>query len=157
MLGDREKTRFFWEQTEDNAVTTWSKCLIDFIDLKILKTPSYLQIRTFLEKDLTAILNAKQMTFAENIIYCSTELAKISLETYKLIGKSLFNAGFTPLSARYFMKSMDIVDKDPEVYYFLARYYIYIDALEEAKDFLCEALYLNDYYLPAKSLLKTLS
>ncbi|MFA6988695.1 MAG: hypothetical protein WC197_01380 [Candidatus Gastranaerophilaceae bacterium] len=157
LLGDKEKAKFFWAQTEDNAVTYWAKCLIDFIDLKVGKTPSYLQIRTFLEKDLTAILKAKQMNFAENIIYCGHTLVNINAETYKIIGKSLFNNDFIPLSARYFMKSKDIVDKDPEVYYFLARYYLHIKAFKEAKDFLHKALQLNSNYWPAKNLLEKLS
>jgi tetratricopeptide (TPR) repeat protein len=154
LLGNKDKAKSIWDKAEDNAAVHWARCLISFIDLNILKRPSYLQIRTFLERDLSAVLQAKQMDFAENIMYCGNTLININAETYKLIGKALFNSGFIPLSARYFMKSKDIIDKDPEIYYFLARYYLHIEATREAKDFLYKALELNRDYWPAKKFLQ---
>jgi tetratricopeptide (TPR) repeat protein len=157
LLGNKDRAKELWAKAEATPAISWGLCLTNFIDLEILKRPSYMQIRTFLEKDLTAILKAKQIDYAENIISCGNNLINVNLETYKIIAKSLFNSGFIELSAGYFMKSKSIIDKDPEVYYFLARYYVHMNLPKEAKYFLQKAIDLNNNYWPASRLLKELS
>lgn len=153
LLGNKERARELWFNADDSPAVCWARCLIDMIDVKIELIPSFLQIRNFLECDLTYFIRAGKLNYAENVIQCSEFLADINPETHKFIGKALMNNGFPNLAVDFFMKSKDIISNDPEIYYHLAQYSLQINAFNEARLLLKQCLDLNRYYTPAKNLL----
>lgn len=150
-----EAEKLWYNCCPDSPAIQWGKCLLDFINLRPQShVPSYLQIRNFLEMDISSFIIANKLRYAENIIKNEKVLASVNLETYKLIGRVLLNYGFLNMAKKYLLKSIEIVDQDPETFYHLAQYNYAIGAYQESIKMLKRCLELNSYYVPASNLLK---
>ncbi|MFH0702435.1 MAG: hypothetical protein V2B14_02710 [bacterium] len=154
LLGNKDTARKLWFSAPNSSAICWGKCLIDFINLKVGQTPSFLQIRNHLECNIGYFIQANQLVYIENIIKCSEVLASINLETYKFIGRALMNHNFPNLAVAYLLKSQKIVPHDPEIYFHLAQYSYQTEAYQEGKNMILKCLSLNKNFLPAKKLLE---
>jgi len=153
LLGNKDKTRELWFNAPESSAICWGKSLIDLIEIKIGLVPTFLQVRNFLERDLTYFIRADKVNYAENVIQCNNFLSDINPEANKFIGKALMNSGFQNLAVTFFLKSQEMIPTDPEIYYYLAQYTYQVGALDETKRMLKQCLDLNITYTPAKILL----
>lgn len=153
LLGNKDKARKLWFNAPESSAICWGKSLIDLIEAKVDYIPTFLQVRNFLECDLSYFIKADKVNYAENVIKCSNFLSDINPETNKFIGKALMNNGFPNLAVTFFLKSREIIPTDPEIYYHLAQYTYQLGALPEARRMLKQCLDLNITYTPAKILL----
>lgn len=154
LQGNEYKARNLWYNAQENSVIQWAQTLYGFIHLRADRIPSYLQIRNYLEVDLGYLLKANQIEYAENLISCEDVMADINLETYKFIGRALFNNGYENLSVEFFMKSRDILPNDPEVYYHLAQYSFKVGSFRDVKLMAESCLDINKNYFPAKRIIE---
>lgn len=157
MSGDNASAKKIWSKLDKSSALSWGLCLVDYVEQKVSKIPTYLQIRNYLEKDLSNLLKAGQKELAQNLISCSETLVNINPESYKIIAKALFNQGYKDASVEYWAKSQEITNQDPEIYFYLAKYCFEKNAVLEAKAMLNNALDINELYLPAKKMLDEIS
>ena len=141
----------------ESSAVKWGNCLINLINLNLEYFPSFIQIRNHLECDLGYLIQANRIEYAESLIKSEEILASINPETYKFIGKALFNNGFANLSINYFMKSQSIMPNDPETYYHLGRYSHLAGSYTEARQMLEHCIAINRHYYPAEKLLSKIN
>lgn len=145
-----------FKQIEDDIRADWAIKLINLIENKIDKLPSYFQIRNFLEIDLNILLSAKCPDYIENIINAADFLYNINQESYKFIARFLYNNNFEELALYYLLKSKNKFYKDPEMHYLMAHCYIKMNHIDLAKKSLNACIQIIPDYLPAKRLRDTL-
>jgi tetratricopeptide (TPR) repeat protein len=158
LSGNKLEAERLWLSCSASPAVEWGKCLLDCVNLKHRpRTPSYLQIRNFLESDISYFITANKVKYAENVIKYEDLFISVNLETYKLLGRVLLSHGFLNLAKKYLLKSIRVVDQDAETYYYLGLYnYTAGDCQESIKN-LNKCLELNAYYVPAEDLLKKIN
>lgn len=134
----------------------WGKKLIQFIEGYVTYTPSYFQIRDFLEIDLNLLLQAKRPDYIESIINGADIFYSINPESYKFISRVMFNNDFADVALYYLKKAKDKFYYDPEMHYMFANCYIKQGEISLAKESLETCLSILPEYFPAKKLLGTL-
>lgn len=149
LLGNEPKAKELWYSIPENSAVLWGRSLLDFINLEIKKLPSFLQIRNFLECDIGHFIRTDNLEYAENLISCNEVLAQLNLESYKFIGRALFNYGFLAQSYKYFEKSRKLIDNDPEIYFHLGQYFYSTNDTKECIKMLDKCVELNKEYTPA--------
>jgi tetratricopeptide (TPR) repeat protein len=155
LLGNKLEAERLWCGCSSSPAVQWGRCLLDFINLRPQpRVPSYLQIRNFLEMDISYFITANKLSYAENVIKNENVLVSVNLESYKLIGRVLLNFGFLNMAKKYLIKSVEIVDQDSETFYHLGQYNYEIGAYPESITMLKRCLELNSYYVPAAKFLK---
>lgn len=154
LLGNIDTASHIWDDLPDSSARSWGKNIISFIKFESGSVPTYLQIRSYLESDLGHLIQANRLDYAENIIKYDDILMAINPETYKFIGKALFNNGYPDISVKYFLKSQKLIPQDAEVYFYLAQYGYLTQAYQETKHMLDQCIILNHHYTPAKIMLK---
>ncbi|MDD3014820.1 MAG: hypothetical protein PHC34_14050 [Candidatus Gastranaerophilales bacterium] len=157
LLGNEDNARKFWFYAPESGASSWGRCLIEFINVKVKQIPTFLQVRNHLESDLGYLIRADQLTYTENIIKCGEILTSINPESYKFIGRALMNNGFANLAINYFLKSQKMIPQDPEIYFHLGQYSYIVGAYEEGKKMLRQCIEMNKFYTPAVKLLEKLS
>lgn len=154
LMGDLKEAKQAFMMAKESSAQQWGLCIVDFISLKVERIPTFLQIRQFLEYDICNLLKAKKLELAENLISADEFLLQINPETYKYIGKALFNNGFGSLGLKYFAKSQKIIPNDSEIYFHLAQYSVQVKSYYDARQMLRQSIDLNSTYTPAKALLE---
>ena len=150
LQGNESEAKKLWDKCPPSPASQWGKCLLDFINLKSRPlVPSYLQVRNFLEMDISYFITANKVRYAENVIKNEEVLISINLESYKLIGRVLLNYGFLNMSKKYLMKSIDLVDQDSETFFHLGQLYYEMKAYNDCITTLEKCLELNPNYIPA--------
>lgn len=135
----------------------WANKLIQIINNSIIETPSFFQIRNFLEIDLNLLLEAGQAEFIEIIINRADLLSSINPESYKFISRVMLNNDFYDVALFYLNKAKNNFYCDPEMHFMLANCYIKKGDNQAAKDSVNNCLRILPEYYPAKKLLLTLS
>jgi tetratricopeptide (TPR) repeat protein len=153
LMGNEEQARNLWYSAPDSMPKEWGKCVLEYINLKRDREPTFLMVRNFLEFDIGYFIQANKMKYAENLIRQDDILASANIEAYKLIGRALINYGFLNMARKYLVKSLEMLPNDIETMYFLAQYNFMIGAYKEAASVLENCVANNYYYLPAKNLL----
>ena len=135
----------------------WGMKLIQFIEGYVANTPTYFQIRDFLEIDLNLLLQAKQPQYIENIINGADIFYSINPESYKFISRVMLNNDFPEVALYYLQKAKDKFYYDPEMHYMLANCYVKQGDIQLAKASLKNCLDILPEYFPAKKLLQKIS
>ena len=146
----------FNELTDIDFRANWAAKLIQIITNSIIETPSYFQIRNFLEIDLNLLLEAGQAEFVETIINRDDLLSSINLESYKFISRVMLNNDFYEVALFYLHKAKNNFYTDPEMHFMLANCYLKIGEKQLAKESINNCLRILPEYYPAKKLLLTL-
>ncbi len=155
LRGNIENTKDIWKNIkEENPALLWGESLLQFINLYVVNIPTFFQIRAFLEVDLDALLNAKQIEYCENIVNGAHLLYKNNQESYKFIGRVFLNNNYYELADMFLQKAKDVCYVDPEVHFMLAKCYINNGDLKMAKQALNTSLEKGFGYFPAKRLLE---
>lgn len=153
LTGDLAKTRKLWKLSKKNSpASEFGLIILDYIELKISKTPSFFQTRAFLEVFLNLFLENNLLDWAQNLVSRCDDFAKSNPESFKFIARALFSNGYFNLAITFCKKSMTICDYDPEALIILAQCYFLIGELGEALDVVNKSLVFAPQYYPSKLL-----
>lgn len=145
-----------WRHCPDSEVRHWAKCLETILKGYIHKVPTFLNVRNHLEADLGYLLRFNQIEYGQSIINLADNFEDINLESYKFIARAMLHNGHENMSVHYLIKAQQILPNDPEVYYHLGQYSMFVDAPKEAETMFKHCLLLSPTYTPAKDRLKEL-
>lgn len=154
MRGNLEETKSIWSKIKNETpATLWGRSLLEFINLYVIHTPSFFQIRAFLEVDLDALLKANLITYCENIVNGAHLFEQTNQESYKFIGRVFVNNSYFDLAELFLKKAKDVCYVDPEVHFMLAKCHIHNNDFESAKKALKTSVEKGYGYFPSKKLL----
>ncbi len=141
-------------EQNDSIRANWLKELINLMVQGKMESPTYFEIRNFLELDIDLFIASKKVNYLEKLLAYSGILTEINKETYKLIGRVLFNNGLYSLSKYYLDLYKNRVYYDPELHFIYAKYYMEYKDYKNALTAINLCLNALPEYYPAK-LLKT--
>ena len=98
----------------------WLDFLISLIRLSANGYPTYFELRNFLEIDLNILLHYYKGNYVENILRYSDSLYTVNPETYKFIGRVLYNNGYIEQAKFFLDKAKNYFYNDPELHYLTA-------------------------------------
>lgn len=130
----------------------WGIVLCEILKGHIVSTPSYFQIRNFLEIDLDFLLKNEKIDYVEMVLGSVDYLAEINQEAYKFTARVMFENKLYNVAQKYMEKSKKYLYSDPELHFMLARLYITLHNFEQAEYYLGECLKILPNYYPAKVL-----
>lgn len=155
LQGKFDKTKALWSSLkEENPAILWGRSLLEFIELYVEHMPTFFQVRSFLEMDLDALLNANLIGYCENIINGADLFARANTESYKFIGRVLVNNNYHKLAEVFLEKAQEICYVDPEVHFLSAKCSLFKNDKKEAIKSLQIAIDKGFGYYPAKKLLE---
>jgi len=135
----------------------WAILLIQFMKNYIKEFPSYLQVRNFLEIDLSLLLNAKMLDYVENVINASDIFFEINQESYKFIARVLLNYKLYSVAKIYLNKGVQYCYNDPELHFLYGNYHLNNKNDLLAKHEFETCLEVLPGYYPAKMMLDKLN
>lgn len=138
--------------TQDSIRCNWLRGLISLIKEGRMYSPTYFQVRNFLELDIDLLIRAQRADYLEKVLAYAPELTKINSETYKLIARVLFNNNLISLAKYYFDLYKNEVFYDPELHFMYAKYYILRKEYKEALYSINNCLHVMPKYNPALKL-----
>lgn len=116
--------------------------------------PTFLQIRNFLEVDLTMLLTADDNEYALNLLNNGAFFYSICKESYKFMGRALYYYGLKKLALRFFLFAKDKFYNDSELHFLLAKVYKDLGQKEECKHAIKTCLEYIPEYQPALKILE---
>lgn len=158
MLDELEEADSYFQKAKqwDNRAC-WGLFLIQMIRGVIRTSPTYFQIRNFLELDLNLLLLYCKGDYIEKIIKYADYMAYYNPECYKFIGRVFWANKFMPAAKFFLRRAKDKFYQDPELHYLLAYIAYYEDKnIEQCKKSLNTCLELLPEYAPAKNLQRIL-
>lgn len=159
VLDETEKAEEFFNKakTYDNRAC-WGLFLLQMITGEIKSSPTYFQIRNFLELDLNILLLYCKGDYVESIIKYADYMAYYNPECYKFIGRVFWANGFIPAAKFFLRRAKDKFYQDPELHYLIAYIAYYEEKnLEQCQKSINTCLELLPEYAPAKNLQKILN
>ncbi len=133
----------------DSIRANWLGELISLVnDLKMVK-PTYFEIRNFLELDIDLFIASQRINFLEKLLGYSKQLSEVNRETYKLIGRVLFNNNLLALSKTFLDLYKNMVYYDPELHFIYAKYYMAQKDYNSALSSINQCLIALPEYYPA--------
>ena len=127
----------------------WLYFLISLIELSANGYPTYFELRNFLEIDLNILLHYYKGDYVENILRYSDSLYNINPETYKFIGRVLYNNGYEEQAKFFLDKAKNYFYNDPELHYLIAFIHFNKNEYENAVKSLDNCLNILPKYFPA--------
>lgn len=147
-----------WQKCNiDSPAVKWGLALIKLIDMDIPTGLTFFQVRNFLERDLSLLLENNHFQYAQNVISAADILYEYNPETYKFIGRALMNEGYMEQAIIYLNKAKNACYSDPEIHYLLAQYYALMQDKNTAISILKNSSRLHPEYFPVSALLKELT
>lgn len=151
LLKDLKNAKKYWEKSKkSDPMANFGLCVLDFIDLKTKKIPTFFQTRAQLEIYLNLFLENNLIEWAQNLISCSDRFFEANPESYKFIARALFANGYFNLSITFCKKSLDIFYLDPEAMLILAQCYFLLGDLDDALNVVNKINSFIDDYYPAR-------
>lgn len=136
----------------DSPRANWGKKLVDIIKGYVEIFPTYFEIRNFLEIDLDFLIKNKKIDYVEQILGSLDYLVEINQETYKYVGRVMYENRLYNSSIKYLEKSKKILYSDPELHFLLAKYYMNFRMYSEALFYINECIRILPEYYPARLL-----
>ncbi len=136
-------------QNINSIRANWLKELINLIRFSKMESPTYFQIRNFLELDIDLMIVSQKFQYLEKFLNYSKFLSEINKETYKLIGRVLFNNNLVSMAKYYLDLYKNTVYYDPELHFMYARYYILHSDYRNALNSINQCLLSLPEYYPA--------
>ena len=136
----------------DCTRANWLRELINLVVTSKMQNVTYFQIRNFVELDIDLFINSKRIDYLEKLFAYSSKLSEVNSETYKLIGRVLFNSNLFSLAKYYLDLYKNIVYYDPELHFLYAKFYLLDGNYELALSSINSCLNSLPAYYPAKKL-----
>lgn len=152
-----EANEFFHRAKDYDNRARWGLFLLQMINKDIKTSPTYFQVRNFLEIDLNILLLYCKGDYIESIIKYADYMAYYNPECYKFIGRVFWANGFIPAAKLFLNRAKDKFYQDPELHYLIAYIAYYEDKnIEACKKSLNTCLEILPEYAPAKTLLSVI-
>lgn len=134
----------------------WLLFLISLIKGEVSEYPTYFEIRNFLEIDLHILMTFFKGDYIEKILQYSNYMYSINPETYKFIGRFLYNSNMEEQAMYFLDKAKNFFYNDPELHYLLGYIYYNKGKFPTAKKHLQNCLNILPNYFPAVNLISKL-
>ena len=157
LLNQHEECREVLNAAPMSPAVNWTLFFCEMFSPHVTHTPTYLQIRSFLERDLNLYLKIDLDEYVQKIIDISDFLFEVNPETNKLIAKTFLYNNYPEYAKEYLTRAFEYTDKDAELYYLSGIYYLGQNEISDAKSSFKKTLILNENYIPAKIKLKELA
>ncbi len=153
LCNDIKNARACWKKDKENVfASSWGLNVLDYIQRKVKRLPSFLQIRAFYELYINLLIENNLIEYAQNLINVYYELTKSNPETLKFVARVLNAKGYDDLSLEFIKRIKDFGYIDPEAFFISAEINYerekYSDSLDDLKRILD---FLPGYY-PAVTL-----
>lgn len=155
ILGNLEAAKKIFEKEQIcNIRAHWGLFLTRMIQGNIVNSPTYFEIRNFLETDLSILITYCMGEYVEKIIRYADFMAYYNSECYKFIGRAFWANGLMPASMFFLKRAKEKMYNDPELHYMLGYiYYTNDNNIEKCKKELDICLSVLPDYNPAVKLL----
>ena len=132
----------------------WLRILVPVLtNAEIEESPSFMQVRNFLEIDLTLLLKMKDTNYASNLINHGSYFFDVCKESYKFIGRALYYKGLREAALKCFLFAKDKFYQDAELHYLLSKFYLEEGSLVESQKAIKTCLRFIPDYKPALKIL----
>ncbi len=145
--------QIFESLKEKDIRAHWACCLISFIEGEISEYPTYFEIRNFFEIDLNILISYYKGDYVEKILRYADFLFSVNPETYKFIGRVLYNNNMESQALFFLERAKCYFFHDPELHFLLGYIYYKKNDLLIAEKSLKDCLYVLPKYFPAEDLL----
>lgn len=135
----------------------WAVRIIALIKNIYGEMPTYFQIRSFLEIDISLFIKYNQIEYVQKILDSADFFQEINMETYKFIARALLKNNYLGVSKIFLDKSSSDYYNDVELHYLYAEFYLAHDDKDNALKAVQTCLQLNPNYYPAVRTYKELS
>ncbi len=149
LLKDEKNARKFWQKDKNSLGSNWGLIVLDLINLRTQKLPSFFQTRAFLEVYLNLFLENELIEWSQNFVSCCEFLVQANPESYKFIARALFANGYFSLAITFCKKSLQVFYSDPEAFLILSQCQFLINDLKESLDSINKTLDIAPDYYPA--------
>ncbi len=133
----------------DSPRAKWGSIFVSILEGYLKDFPTYFQLRNFMEIDIDFLIKNEKINYIEQFLGALDILATINQETYKFIGRVMFENKLYTASLKYLEKAKQIYYNDPELHFLLAKYYLQAHNKQEALFYINECLKLLPNYFPA--------
>lgn len=127
----------------------WGHHLVSILQGYMEDFPSYFEIRNFLEIDLDFLIKNNLIDYVEQFLGSLEYLSRINLETYKFVGRVMYENKLRSAALKYMELSKSVHYNDPELHFMLSKYYMDENNYVEALFYINECLKLLPDYYPA--------
>jgi tetratricopeptide (TPR) repeat protein len=158
VLDKIDKAEELFKKVEnENIRANWGLFLIQLIKGDIKGSPTYFEVRNFLEIDINIFITYCKGTLIEKIIRYADFMSYYNPECYKFLGRVFWANNMLSPAMFYLRRAKDTFYQDPELHYLLAyiAYHNYKDK-NACKKSLDACLNLLPEYAPARKLLAKL-
>ncbi len=150
LLCNTNRARVFWSINKNCPACKWGLSILNIVQLKEAKMPSFFQTRAQLEVYLNLFINNNLIEYAQNLVSCCDLFFKANPESYKFIARALFANGYFKLAISFCKKSLRFFYADPEAFLILSQCQYLLADLGEAMDSVNRTLAIAPTYYPAK-------
>lgn len=146
----------FLKAKSENIRANWGLFLIQLIKGDIKSSPTYFEIRNFLELDIDILITYCKGDYIEKIIRYADFMAHYNPECHKFLGRVFWANNFLPAAMFYLNKAKDEFYLDPELHYLYGYIYYTEKNFMQCKKSLDECIRILPEYAPANALMKKL-
>lgn len=158
VLGDFNKAEKLFSLAKDyDNRAAWGLFLLQLLRGDIKSSPTYFQIRNFLELDLSILILYCKGDYVEKIIRYADFMAYYNPECYKFIGRAFWANSLLSAALFFLRRAKDKFYHDPELHYLLAYIFYGEKDFVKCRKSLDTCLEILPEYAPAKKLLKLIS
>ncbi len=150
LLKDINSAISYWKKNKNNCPgCEFGLIVVDYINFKANKIPSFFQTRAFLEVYISLFLDNDLVSWCENLISHSEMFFKGNPESYKFIARALYSNGYFDLAITFCKKSLDLFYSDPEALLIVAQCYYLLNKKEVARLYIDKLNHIVKDYYPA--------
>ena len=141
----------------DSPRAKWGLIFVEILSGYLQNSPTYFEIRNFLEIDLDFLLKNNKIQYVEQFLGAADLLSNINQETFKYIARVMYENSLFNAAQKYMDKSKALFYNDPELHFMYAKFYIHERQFTKANHHIDECLKILPDYFPAKKLKETIS
>ena len=157
LSGNIEFTKKLWDSMEDSsAIAAWGNALLGVLLNDVKNSPTFFQVRNFLEVDLENFLKYECHEYVNAIVNHLWLFEQINPECNKYVARVFFNHDRINEAIKLLKRHNDFYFKDPEAHVMLARCYLSKGDTQKAIKSLENCLACAPSYYPALMLLEQL-
>lgn len=151
-----EARKIFTPIRDSDMRADWAYLFIQFMNNYIQFMPSYLQVRNFLEIDISLLIKAGLPDAVENVINACDIFYQINQESYKFIARVLLNYNYPMLAKIFLNRGVERCYNDPELHFLYGNYHLLYNNKTLAQHEFETSLEVLPGYYPAKMMLEKL-
>lgn len=145
----KDAKNLFNEICEIEKRAHWGRLISSLLLNELTPYPTYFELRNYLEIDLNLFINYHKKDYVEEILNYADAFVSINPETYKYIGRVLYNNELYSWAKFFLERGKNILYQDPELHVILAELYMSENNNEKALRAINACLAILPNYFPA--------